>query len=306
MILCAGLTPAWQQVLVFDTFTPGEVNRAREAHGCASGKALNAARALYHLQAPVRALSLVGGLYGQEIRRDFAQLGIAARWVESQTPTRICTTIVDRQRRMATELVPHAAAQGSEDWETFAAAYAIEVKSARVAVLLGSLPAGTPVSYYRELLSQTTGKAILDARGAELLEALAVRPWLVKPNRIELGHTLGRILSDDADLFGAMKELNERGAEWVVITDGSRPAYASGQGRLYRLRPPCRDVVNPIGCGDCMAGGIASAIWHGAEPLEAIRYGLAVAAAKLGQVLPGLLDPADVQALLPGVEVTPV
>ena len=40
MILTAGLTPAWQQVLVLDELLPGEVNRAREVHWCASGKAI--------------------------------------------------------------------------------------------------------------------------------------------------------------------------------------------------------------------------------------------------------------------------
>ena len=30
MILSAGLTPAWQQILVFDRFRYGEVNRAAE------------------------------------------------------------------------------------------------------------------------------------------------------------------------------------------------------------------------------------------------------------------------------------
>jgi len=73
MILTAGLTPAWQQVLLFDSFTPGEVNRARQVHWCASGKVLNAARALHSLGGPSKALAPVGGTPGQESRRDFAR-----------------------------------------------------------------------------------------------------------------------------------------------------------------------------------------------------------------------------------------
>ena len=38
MIVAAGLTPAWQQILRFDALRLGEVNRAVEAHWCASGK----------------------------------------------------------------------------------------------------------------------------------------------------------------------------------------------------------------------------------------------------------------------------
>jgi len=41
VILVAGLTPAWQQILRFDDFRPGEVNRASEVQWCCSGKVLN-------------------------------------------------------------------------------------------------------------------------------------------------------------------------------------------------------------------------------------------------------------------------
>ena len=61
MILTAGLTPAWQQILLFDSFRQGEVNRAREAHWCTSGKVFNAGIAAHHLDASSRTLAPVGG-----------------------------------------------------------------------------------------------------------------------------------------------------------------------------------------------------------------------------------------------------
>ncbi len=48
MIVVAGLSPAWQQILSFDELRWGEVNRARSAHWCASGKVLNVGIALAH------------------------------------------------------------------------------------------------------------------------------------------------------------------------------------------------------------------------------------------------------------------
>src|SRR5581483_7609364 len=162
---------------------------------------------------------------------------------------------------------------------------------------------GTPSSYYRDLLTRTPGKVILDARGTELLEALAAKPFLVKPNRSELRQTLGRELRDDAELFDALGEINERGAEWVVVTDGGNPVYARSRQHLYRLQPPPVEVVNPIGCGDCMAAGIAQGLQMGHEPLDAIRRGLAVAANKLGQIFPGFVVREQIEAVLPNVEV---
>jgi len=304
MILTAGLTPAWQQVLVFDTFTPGEVNRARQVYWCASGKVLNVARALHSLGGPCKALVPVGGTPGQQIRQDFARVGIEARWVETTRPTRVCTTILDTSRHTATELVPEADPLTDKELDTFLAAYAEEAKTATVVVLIGSLPPGTPARLYGDLLAHTPGRVILDARGQELLQVLPSKPFLVKPNRSEVNRTLDRELKDDQALFDAMRELNEAGAEWVVVTDGPKPAYARTRGQLYRLQPPIREVVNPIGCGDCMAAGIGWALFTGQSPLEAIRFGVGTAAAKVGQLLPGVVELSGLDAMVRSVEVT--
>jgi tagatose 6-phosphate kinase len=304
VILTAGLTPALQQILLFDALTLGEVNRARQVHWGASGKVLNAVRALHHLGAPCKTLTLVGGRTGDAIRRDIAQLGIAARWIEGSTPTRICTTLLDRSRRQATELVPNAAEATIDELDNFRAAYTEEAATAAAVVLIGSLPVGTPPGYYRDLVKCTPGKVILDARGSELLEALPAKPFLVKPNRGELRQTLGRELRDDSELFDALREINERGAEWVVVTDGGNPVYARSRQHLYRLQPPKAEVANPIGCGDCMAAGSAQGLLMGCEPLDAIRRGLAVAANKLGQLFPGFVEPEQVEAILPSVQAT--
>lgn len=303
MILSAGLTPAWQQILRFDTLRLGDVNRAREVLWCASGKVLNAARAVHHLGASVRALTVVGGTTGQEIRGDLAQLGIAARCIECGPPTRICTTLLDGASQTATELVPNAAELDGAGREAFRAAYTEEAATAAVVILIGSLPAGTPSGFYRHLIARTPGKVLLDARGPELLEALHARPFLVKPNRGELERTLGRDLSDDRALFDGLRDINERGAEWVVITDGRNPLHARSRDGLFRFQPVPRPVVNPIGCGDCLTAGIAWALAQGHDPIESIRRGVAVAASKVGQLLPGVVDREEVESLIPAVEV---
>jgi 1-phosphofructokinase family hexose kinase len=303
VILAAGLTPAWQQVLLLPSFTPGAVNRATEVHGCASGKALNAGRAAHHLGGPCRTLAPAGGLPGEAMRRDFAGLGVSARWVETAAPTRVCTTVLVAADRSATELVENARALTAAELDAFAAAYAEEAARAAVVVLTGSLPEGTPVAYYRELLARTPGRVLLDARGPELLAALECRPFLVKPNREELAQTLGQDLRDDGRLWAALAEVRRRGAQWVLVTDGKRPFFALGPEGLYRVEPPRREVVNPIGCGDCMAGAIAWALARGQDFGDALRYGAAAAADKVGELLPGLIDAGRVEALAGTVEI---
>ena len=228
-------------------------------------------------------------------------LGIARRWVQAHWATRTCTTILEAGGR-TTELVENAGPVTADELDEFQQVFSQAAARADVVVLTGSLPRGTPTGYYRQLLDRTRGTVILDARGAELLEALQARPFLVKPNRQELSQTLGKPLADDAGLRIAMQELNERGATWVVVTQGDGPVWASSAGRFFRARPPAVKIVNPIGSGDAMAAAIAWGLSQGKTPLEAIRLGVAAGAENVTQTLPGRIDPVAVANRAAGVD----
>ncbi|MBK6847505.1 MAG: bifunctional hydroxymethylpyrimidine kinase/phosphomethylpyrimidine kinase [Proteobacteria bacterium] len=191
-----------------------------------------------------------------------------------------------------------AAAIAPAELEQLRAAFRARAPQARVIVLSGSLPPGCPAAIYGELLAEAGAAAtIVDAHGPALLAALAQRPTFVKPNRQELARTLGRELASDEALRRAMQELNRRGARWVVVSDGPRALWVSGRSGFYRCDPPPVPVVNPIGGGDALAGGIACGLQRGRRSLEAVRLGLAVALASVGTALPAELDPARVEAL---------
>ena len=102
-----------------------------------------------------------------------------------------------------------------------------------------------------------------------------------------------------------MEEIRAQGAEWVLVTDGAKPALALGPPGWFRIVPPRLErVVNPIGCGDCLAAGIADKIGRGSEPLEAICFGMACAAFNCGTLLAGRLDRSAVDCLTGSVKVT--
>ncbi len=295
VILAAGLTPAWQQILVFDSLRIGEVNRASEAKWCASGKVLNVGLALHYLGAPCLNLAIAGGPQGEIMDREFSALGIPHRWVKSQSHTRVCTTILDRSNGVSTELVQNAEPTRAEELEEFIRLYEEEVGRARMAVLIGSLPEGTPKTFYHDLIHKTRVPVVLDASGPELLAALPDHPLCVKPNRAELGKTLGSSLTSDADLKQAMARVNSLGAEWVVVSQGEKSLWASSSERIYEFRPPKIEAVNPIGSGDCLAAGIAWGVASGMGMLEAILHGIAAATENASMLLPARLDPVRVR-----------
>jgi len=295
VILSAGLSPAWQQFLVFDSFRYGEVNRAREARWCLAGKVTNAGNAAHHLGGPSMTLTVAGGPPIVEMRREFEELGVPHRFVETASSTRVCTTILDRDTGTMTELVEEGRPITSAELDRFRAAFKQEAARAEVAIIIGSIPAGVPVSIYREMVEQLKCRAVLDFRGQGLNSVLELKPFVVKPNREELGQTVGRELQTDKQLCEAMLFLNDRGARWVVVSQGAAPVWLSGAGNVYRFYPPAAETVNPIGCGDCLAAGIAWATREGYDIIETVKLGIAAAGENLIELLPCRLDPQKVQ-----------
>jgi tagatose 6-phosphate kinase len=292
MILSAGLTPAWQQILEFSSFRYGEVNRAIAVHWLAQGKALNAGISAHHLGGPSLTLAPLGGPPLAQIDREFELLGIPRRWIVTEAATRMCTTIIDRSTGVMTEMVENGRQLKPEELDAFLAAYGEQSAKASVAVIAGSLPADTPSSYYRELLKRTPCPAVLDFRGEGLLACLDLEPLVVKPNREELALTVGSPVENDQQLLDAMRSLNRRGAQWVVITHGAGPVWVTSASNAFRLSAlRVEKVVNPLGSGDAMAAGIAWGVRAGREVVEAVKLGIAAAAQNVARLDTGRIDP---------------
>jgi fructose-1-phosphate kinase PfkB-like protein len=102
-----------------------------------------------------------------------------------------------------------------------------------------------------------------------------------------------------------MNDLSDRGAEWVVVTTGAQAVWASSsRDGCYQLAPPrVERVVNPIGCGDCVAAGIAVGLDAGRDVVESLKLGIATASDNLGSLLPARIDPSYVEQIAAKIEV---
>lgn len=285
MILCAGLSPAWQHTLFFDHVKFGEVNRAKKGVWCASGKVVNTAAALASLGVKHRMLTVVGGWPTQEFRRSLASTGISSGLITVQSETRVCTTLV-AGGSPTTELVEECGPLADGEVENFRSVARAEAGLASALVIAGSIPKGTDVRLWQRVLEQVHIPAVLDFRGPELLEALAAKPLLVKPNREELGATVGRTLTSEQEVIEAGKEICGRGAQWVLVTHATEPAVLVGPDGVNKVHGVAVKTVNPIGCGDTLAATIAWRLVEGDAVPEAVRWGVAAAASNAETELP--------------------
>ena len=302
MILCIGTTPAAQRVMIFRELAINQVNRAATTLDGAAGKAVNVAKVLHTLGEQPLATGFLGTARGEEIRAILTGLGLDTDFVSVAAPARQCITVLDQAAHTVTELVEESRPVPSADYELLAGKIQARVAGCQAIIMSGSLTPGGPVDFYRrctEIGSAAGAMTVLDAQGRPLTAALSARPDLIKPNRAELGLTVGRDLRDLAAVCEAMREVRERGAARVVVTAGHDSILALDGAALWRIQPPCIQPVNPIGSGDAFTAALTWRLLRGDGLGRACQWAAAAGAANALTPMPGELDRRQVDLLLP-------
>jgi tagatose 6-phosphate kinase len=306
MILCIGTTPAAQRVMVFDRLQLDAVNRAVTTLDGAAGKSINVAKVLKVLGEEPYVITFLGGDRGEFLRALLVERAIETIGITVPARTRQCITVIDRLAGTQTELVEESAPIDLAAFDEFRDSVRKSMSRCQAAVLSGTIAPGGPATFYLEcaLLAQEAGVlSVVDAHGTSLMETLAAAPGLVKPNRAELAATVMHELNDQAAVQVAMRELTERGAQRVVVTEGSRPTLAFDGRTFWRIDSPTITAVNAIGSGDSFTAGLVWRLMRGDDLGEACRWGAAAGTANALTLMAGELERSAVDRLVREVTV---
>ena len=106
---------------------------------------------------------------------------------------------------------------------------------------------------------------------------------------------------DRKDAWKAIREIAGLGVSVVLLSVGPALLLALWEGEEYEVAPPTIHEVNALGSGDSLLAGVLSGLKWG--PAEALRWGVACGAANAAVWDPGGFQRADVETLLPSVEI---
>ena len=306
MILCIGTTPAAQRVMVFRQLELNAVNRARTTIDGVAGKSVNVAKVLRALGARPLAVGFAGGARGRELLEQMAADGIDTDFVEVSAATRQCISVLDEATGEVTELVQESSSVTPADYGALKEKIVKRLPGCQAVVMSGSLTPGGPTEFYQDITAQANARGILsvvDAQGTPLIRALAAKPGLVKPNRRELAETVGGKLTTQADVLAAINEIHARGAVRVVVTAGAEATLASDGAHVWKINSPRIAAVNPIGSGDAFTAGLVCQLARNASLEEACCWAAAAGAANALSMMPGEVEPKEVERLVREVRV---
>ena len=302
-----GPNPAWQKTLFFTDFTKGAVNRAHKMEEFSSGKGINFCRALTCAkQSSFTLIQFSGGDNGRKLDEGLQKCGMEFISVKTAGATRCCTTCLDENAQVMTELIePSFPASAEEAEELLCAFEKVLATPAAGAAFCGSLPDGTdPALYVRAAKLAAKYKTLLLIDAFRNLDEVfaAGADILLKINKEELEKLAGvkGVCDGLKKLFNQFPSL-----KYAAITDGPDTAFASDGDKIaaYTL-PELPFVASPLGCGDTASALLLSEICSGKEIFTAFQYALAGASANCLNPMPGSFLPEKAAELLPEFTVT--
>lgn len=174
------------------------------------------------------------------------------------------------------------------------------VKDSEIVTISGSVPRGMGKDIYAKIitkLKEAGKKVILDTSGVLLQEGMKAAPTLVKPNQDELELLFDTKIHSMDEVLKYAVEIQKSGIPYVAVSLGGEGALLVCEEGIYHGKPPKIQVVNTVGCGDSMVGGLAVALKRNYRAEEALRYAVAVSAANALSPNTGDFDPVEYQKI---------
>jgi len=273
MIVTLTPNPSVDRTVFVDDVVLGSVNRSGRSRSEPSGKGVNVALALHAHDVPVRAVVTAGGSVGAQLQQMLTAAGLDT--VVVPIAGEIRSNISLTQPNGSVTKINEAGPQLSRDEiDRLLTVVTAQVRGARWLVCAGSLPAGVPVEWYRDVveIAHTNGVPVaVDTSGQPLARSLSAAPDLVKPNLDELAELTGRVPRTLGDAIDAAHEVRRRGARTVLASLGGDGAILVDATGAVWGHAPVENVVSTVGAGDAMLAGYLSCP-HGRS--EALATGL--------------------------------
>lgn len=275
----------------------GSVLRAASVTAQAGGKGVNISRAA--VAAGVPSVAVLPAEEDDPFVLELLTGGVDCRPVPPAGPVRVNLTLTEPDGTTTKVNAPGAEATPAL-LDRLTETVRRRASGADWVVLAGSLPPGTPETWYADLAARLRGgvaAVAVDTSDAPLAALAAGLPHsapdLLKPN----GHELASLTGDDPELLESHPEaaadaaagLVARGVRAVLVTLGGHGAVLVTRDGAWHATPPPTTVVSTVGAGDCSLFGYLLGDVRGQAPARCLA--LAVAYGSAAAALPGTTVP---------------
>lgn len=280
MICTVTFNPSLDYIVRVDDMRLGVINRTTYEQVLPGGKGINVSIVLGNLGHESRALGFLAGFTGAEIARRVREAGVSADFIEvAEGMSRINAKIKSNEE---TELNGQGPLITEADIEQLYTRLDV-LSQDDTLVISGSVPSTLPGDMYERIMERLDGRGVrivVDAERELLTRVLPYRPFLVKPNNIELGDIYGAKLETRADVIPYAKRMQQAGARNVLVSmAGEGGVLVAESGEVFDSPAAKGEVVNSVGAGDSSVAGFLAGLAETGSYETAFRMALAAGSA---------------------------
>ena len=264
MIYTVTLNPTLDHNVFVSDLKAGKINKMNKEAITVGGRGINVSIVLAELDVKSKALGFLAGFTGYEIERQVQNRGIETDfvWLESglsrvniKVKNFMKSTIRETEIDSEGPDIPDEAIK-----QLFEKLNAVE--DGDVLVLAGGVPHSMQKDIYEQIMEYVSAKNIrvaVDTTGELISSTLKYKPYLIKPNMDELGDIFGENPTSKVEVIAYAKQLQEMGAQNVLISMGSEGAILlDDEGKTRFCEALKGKVRNSVGAGDAMLAGFLS------------------------------------------------
>ncbi|MBP7980735.1 MAG: 1-phosphofructokinase [Tolumonas sp.] len=304
-LLTVTLNPALDLTGHIGQIRVGSVNVVKSGSLHPAGKGINVARVLRDFGADVAVTGILGAGNQQAFRDLFAQCGLTDHFMAVPGDTRINVKMVEENGEV-TDLNFPGVAVADDELKEFEARLLRQAEQYEYVVVAGSLPRGISAEASRDLiakLQQKGAKVLFDSSKEALVKGLEAKPFLIKPNEVELAEWAGQPLDTEEALRAQAEKLCADGIANVVISRGADGVLWCADGECWSAKPPRMEVVSTVGAGDSMVAGFAWGLSQGMDKEQILRIASAVSALAVTQIGVGVPNKQQLADMMARIDV---
>jgi 1-phosphofructokinase len=286
MIYTVTLNPAVDYYIQAPQLQSGNIIRTENPLIRAGGKGINVGVVLSRLGVPCRALGFICGFTGDEVRRQCRKYQLNTSFIRVPgEKTRINIKITggdgDIEINAPAPVVPHHIAVKLLK-QTAA------INTGDIIVLSGSIPESLTDNFYGQICAGLPDGVLIaaDCTGEALRAVLPYKPFLIKPNHIELCDFVKKpVTTDRKKLFKYAEELlcgitKKSGAKNIIVSVGSEGAILIDMlGVRHSVDIPDGEFISAVGSGDSLLAGFIDGYIRTGDFSEALKRGVAAGSA---------------------------
>ncbi len=275
----------------------GQINRSLKEEFYYGGKGINVSLVLNSLGVDSIALGFIAGFTGLAIERGIRRKGIQTDFIMLESGISRINVKIRQERETAINSA--GPRPGNDDVKAFIRKLEV-LQDDDYIVLAGSVPSNMHDDIYERIMRKLADRnvnTVVDAEGELLMKTLPLNPFLIKPNRDELGRLYDTEIKSDDEIVKYAKKLQKEGARNVLVSKGAEGAVLiPEEGKVKSIGVPEGRVINTVGAGDSMVAGFLAGYMKNANMAKALN--LATAAASATAISEGLGEKSTIMMQL--------